>query len=378
MKILHLVSYSIWSGPMPSVYGLASAQRALGHEVSLWYDTKRGSMGGVEEPAQPIVEPQFSEQPLTLSAKSTPREWIRDCGVLSRYLRQERPDLIHVHLSHDHVLAKTVLRFSDQRPPLIRTVHARRSLAKRFGQKFLYRDLGGLIFRSQEDAELYKKDFSANDTHRVIPSGIDLSRFSPISQERKTSLRERWGLPADALVICHAGLIAGRGQLELLRAVAALESFEPWILYIGAGEQETELDDAIAASTVSSRVVRAGYLQGESLVDAYRCADLAFTGKLGNDAGGRIALEPMACGLPILGNTAGALKDIHLPEHGWACLPFDCETIHANLVDALGRGGSQLRAMGESAHRWVQQHRGFESEARATLELYKEACQKSA
>ena len=363
---------------MPSVYGLASAQRALGHEVSLWYDTKRGSMGGVEEPAQPIVDPQFSEQPLTLSAKSTPKEWIRDCGVLSRYVREERPDLIHVHLSHDHVLAKTVLRFSTQRPPLIRTVHARRSLAKRFGQKFLYRDLGGLIFRSQEHAELYQKDFSASDSHRVIPSGIDLSRFSPVSEERRASLRERWGLPPDALVICHAGLIAGRGQLELLQAAASLERFEPWILYIGAGEQETELDDAIAASTLSNRVIRAGYLQGESLVDAYRCADLAFTGKLGNDAGGRIALEPMACGLPILGNTEGALKDIHRPEHGWACLPFNCETIHANLVDALERGRDQLRAMGESAHRWVQEHRSFESEARATLEFYEQSRQRTA
>ena len=40
------------------------------------------------------------------------------------------------------------------------------------------------------------------------------------------------------------------------------------------GEQEIELDDAIAASTLSNRVIRAGYLQGESLVDAYRCADL--------------------------------------------------------------------------------------------------------
>ena len=147
---------------------------------------------------------------------------------------------------------------------------------------------------------------------------------------------------------------------------------------VGAGEQETELDDAIAASTLSNRVIRAGYLQGESLVDAYRCADLAFTGKLGNDAGGRIALEPMACGLPILGNTEGALKDIHRPEHGWTCLPFNCETIHANLVDALERGRDQLRAMGKSAHRWVQEHRSFESEARATLEFYEQSRQRTA
>ena len=40
---------------MPSVYGLASAQRALGHEVSLWYDTKRGSMGESKNPHSQLL-----------------------------------------------------------------------------------------------------------------------------------------------------------------------------------------------------------------------------------------------------------------------------------------------------------------------------------
>ncbi len=52
MRILHLVAYSLWSGPMPAVAGLAKAQRRLGHDVSLWYDTKRGIMQGYEEEAR--------------------------------------------------------------------------------------------------------------------------------------------------------------------------------------------------------------------------------------------------------------------------------------------------------------------------------------
>ena len=169
---------------MPSVYGLASAQRALGHEVSLWYDTKRGSMGGVEEPAQPIVDLTL-EQPLTLSAKSTPIEWIRDCGVFSRYVREERPDLIHVHLSHDHVLAKTVLRFSTQRPPPIRTVHARRSLAKRFRNFSTETSVDWyFVLKSMQNST---RRFSAR-LHRNS-SGIDLSRLSPASRNEELAKR---------------------------------------------------------------------------------------------------------------------------------------------------------------------------------------------
>ena len=69
--------------------------------------------------------------------------------------------------------------------------------------------------------------------------------------------------------------------------------------YIGAGEKEGS-SEGIRALNMTDRVIRTGYLQGQDR----GCVSLRgprFIG-LGNDAGGRIALEPMACGLPIVGN----------------------------------------------------------------------------
>ena len=357
---------------MPSVFGLAKAQREAGHSVSLWYDTKRDNMGGVEEVARPLVSAEFPEQLLTLSTKSTPLEWIRDCAALARHLKDERPDVLHVHLSHDHVLAKTVTRFSDYVPTLVRTVHARRSLAKRFGQSFLYRDLDGLIFRSDEHLGLFEEHFGRSTAMRVIPSGIDLSRFSPTSEAEKAELRSQRSIPEDATVICHAGLIANRGQVELLEALNSLNDASVWLLYIGGGEQEEQLDDLIKESQIEARVIRTGYLEGDALVDAYRCSDIAFVGRLGNDAGGRIALEPMACGIPVLGNTEGALGALVHARHGWPCDDIEVDAVRRCLTEALQSSRDALVRKGRDALTWVEANRGFLSEAQATLAFYDE------
>ena len=121
-------------------------------------------------------------------------------------------------------------------------------------------------------------------------------------------------------------IIANRGQAELLEALKSLGDESVWLLYIGAGEQEAALDRLIEQWGLGARVIRAGYLEGDALVDAYRCSDLAFVGRLGNDAGGRIALEPMACGLAVLGNTEGALEALVHDDHGWPCQVLEAAT----------------------------------------------------
>jgi len=327
-------------------------------------------MGGVEEVAHPHLSSDFPNQPLTLSAKSTPLEWIRDCAALSRFIKTEEPDVLHVHLSHDHVLAKTVTTFSDSSPLLIRTVHARRSLAKRFGQALLYRDLDGLIFRSSDHLSQFHRHFGDATPSCVVPSGIDLERFSPTSAAQKAQLRHARSLPEDARVICHAGLIADRGQVELLRAVHALQDRSVWLLYIGGGEQEEFLDELIEELGMSSRVIRTGYLDGEALVDAYRCSDLAFVGRLGNDAGGRIALEPMGCGLPVLGNTDGALAAIVSEDYGWPCSQLSQEEITRQLTLALRVDNDELSVIGKRARAWVEKNRSFSSEAAESIAFY--------
>ncbi|MBI5510319.1 MAG: glycosyltransferase family 4 protein [Deltaproteobacteria bacterium] len=368
MRILHLCSYSLYSGPIPATLGLALAQQQLGHTVYLGYDRKRGAFNDYEEAAAPWIEPRALTPPrsLTLSAKSSPLEYVHDLVGLRALYRAV--DVVHLHLSHDHTLA--ALAGKPFRLPLVRTLHSARSVERRFGQRWLHSRVDGLIVRCAAHRELLRQRFGIESAGvRVIKGSIDAARFEPASAAARLRARARFELPADAPVLCHVALIAGRGQEELVAAVKLLGARAPRVLFVGRGEGEAALRRAVDAAGVGTRVRFAGYLQGEALLDAYAAADAAFLAVPGNDASMRAALEAMASALPLIAVTEDALGELCSVETGFPLQSRDPAAIAAGLSAWLESGGA-ARARGLAGRAAVERERTFASEARATLAFY--------
>ena len=181
MKILHLVSYPIFSGPLPSTLLLAEYQKKLGHEVWLAIDRKRRDLDAFEEaawesnpnetnqdPASPLtrirqLEPQ---QRFTLSTHNNVFEFLRDRKTLSTLSKEM--DIIHTHLSHDHLISSISGIPKKKR---IRTIHSARSLSKRFGQTWLFQLNGGIIVRSNEHQNLLTNTFNFDLDRTAIVCG---------------------------------------------------------------------------------------------------------------------------------------------------------------------------------------------------------------
>jgi glycosyltransferase involved in cell wall biosynthesis len=372
VRILHLCSYSLYSGPIPATLGLALAQRQLGHTVYLGYDVKRGAFNDFEEAAAPWIEPHglTPPLPLTLSAKSTAVEWLRDRTHVRRTLHGHAIDLIHVHLSHDHGLAALAGR--PVGVPLVRTMHAERSLERRFGQAWLHRRVQGFILRCVPHQQLLCERFGVDPARtRVIEGSIDASRFAPASGEARRRARVGFDLPSDVPVLVHVALIAGRGQVELVRAMALLGRRAPHVLFVGRGEEEAELKRLVDEIGVGQRVRFTGYLQGDRLLEAYAAADAAFLAAPGNDAAMRAALEAMACGLPLLAVSAGALGELCTTETGFPISERAPAAIVAAVTSWLD-AGDRARSLGRTARGLVERERTFAREATRTVAFYDE------
>jgi glycosyltransferase involved in cell wall biosynthesis len=78
----------------------------------------------------------------------------------------------------------------------------------------------------------------------------------------------------------------------------------------------------------------------------------------------------MGCGIPVLGNTDGALETIVRSEFGWPCAKLDEEEIARQLKRALVASSEELASMGKRARAWVEQHRSFSSEAAESVAFY--------
>lgn len=368
MRILHLVAYSLYSGPVPSTLGLALAQRARGDEVWLGFDTKRGAINDFEEAAAPRLKHFELDPPerFTLSTKSSPIELVRDVLRLKRLAQSV--DVVHVHMSHDHTLARLAF-IGGHRPRLVRTFHAERSLTPRLGQRGLTRFADAWIVRAQDHERRLTRLFGLTGAH-VIPGGIDANDFKPQDSALRAKARKRFAIPENARVLGHVALIAGRGQQELAMAVAQLPKDErPHLVYVGRGEQEEALRRHVTSLGLDPWTRFTGYLAGPELLEGYAMLDAAFVAQPGNDASARAALEAMACGLPTLAVTQGALAEAVTEERGYPVDSRSPMAILATLRDWLASHDEAL-ARAERARRYVLEERSFAREAELTARAY--------
>ena len=370
LNILHLVSYSLYSGPVSPTLGLALQQHRAGHQVSIACDTKRGNFDGFEEPALPRLEASglLADIGLTLSTKSSPLQLMRDVARLRARFTLGDLDILHVHMSHDHTLA-TVARQGIRNPPLVAlSFHASRSLVDRRGQGWRNRSADGWIVRTQSDRDRVLEKFSLPaERTRLVSGSVDTELFVPSSVEERARAKRELGLPEDSVVLGHVALIADRGQRELLDALDTRRSTQLHLMYVGRGQDESALRAVVEERGLSERVHFAGYLRDEALLRAYSAMDAAFVAGPGNDASVRAALEAMSCGLPVIGDRGGAVTDYLDERRGYLVDSRDGSAI-ASAVDRMLEDDTARERSGTSRE-FVQEHHAGPQEAHATLRL---------
>jgi glycosyltransferase involved in cell wall biosynthesis len=141
---------------------------------------------------------------------------------------------------------------------------------------------------------------------RVVPCGVDTSRFQPEGQAAKRH--------AD-LRLLHVGSLADHQGLEqLLRMLPEFANAE---LVIAGGPEADELDSDIAykklgklaaALGVADRITFTGQVEGKNLAALIRSADI-FVSTARYEPFGSAAISAMACGKPIVANSVGGYAD---------------------------------------------------------------------
>lgn len=165
--------------------------------------------------------------------------------------------------------------------------------------------------------------------------GIDTDFFSPGAPN---SAVRNWltdGHPDEFLVI-NVGRQAPEKRLEVLReTISPLKGVR--LALIGDGPSHQYLRRVFA----NTPTVMTGYLRGQALVEAYRAAD-AFIFPSTTETFGLVALEAMACRLPVITARAGGVLDTVID--GYNGLFYDPERPHemGELVERL-RDHPQLR-----------------------------------
>ena len=147
---------------------------------------------------------------------------------------------------------------------------------------------------------------------------VDLACFSPGDQA--AARRER-GLPANGVIALFVGrLLEIKGVRRLLAVAQRAELRSMTFVFAGVGPLA---DEVAAAAAADARIVFAGRVSNTDLPAYYRAADVLCVPSLYAEGYGRVILESLACGTPVLGADCPGIREATSDRVAWLVEPSE-------------------------------------------------------
>lgn len=285
--------------------------------------------------------------------------WPRAVLQLARFLRRERPDVVHFFLPRPYVYGSLAAELAGQR----RRIMSRRSLADyqaaypllRNLERMLHRRTLGVIGNSQ--AVVDQLVLETGDARKValIHNGIELPE--PIAAAERQHIRQALQVPDETLVIAIvANLLAYKGHRDLLEALvlAQDELPQPWrVLAIGRDDGiGAELKRQAQTLNISGNI---SWLGERSDVGPLLAASDMFVLPSHQEGFSNALLEAMAASLPAIATAVGGNIDaVRDSDSGLLVRVKDPRGLAAAIV-RLAKDPALRRRLGDAARLRVAQ-----------------------
>lgn len=281
---------------------------------------------------------------------------------LINYLKKHHYDIIHTHNSKAGFLGRLAAKRANV-PVIIHTVHGFafhdqeplwRRILFRMLERTASRWCDKMIFISQPliDWALKERIVGAEKIIKIY-SGIDLDQFHPVSEEAKARIRKKWHLGVDDAVIGMVSkLWEGKGHSILIEAFRKIKKEMPHakLVIVGEGYLQDHLQNLAREYNLQDSIIFTGFLMDVSeIIAAFDVSVLPsfFEGM------GRVLLESMAMGKPIVASRVGGIPDlVEDRRNGFLTTPGDINEV-ANAILQVLKNKALADHMGEAGRKKV-------------------------
>ncbi|MCI0432554.1 MAG: glycosyltransferase family 4 protein [Gemmatimonadetes bacterium] len=296
----------------------------------------------------------------------------------ARMVREAAADFVHIDEEpYSAVTAQLVRQCGRQGVPccFFAAQNLDRPLPAPFRRmrRHVFRGVAGGLAGTDTAARLLRRWGFAGRVAVIPQLGVNAERFRPCAQARA---RQRDGIRAgNAFVVGYAGrFVPEKGLPLLVRAFASLRD-DARLVLIGDGPERSAIDAAARAAGVHERVHVVGRVGSTAMPDWLNALDVLVlpSVRLRNrmEQFGRILVEAMACGVPVVGTTCGEIPRV-IGNAGIVVT----ERREAELAAALAalEGDAVERArLGGLGRRRVLEHFTNDSIAERTVRFYRRA-----
>jgi len=267
--------------------------------------------------------------------------------------RDHALDLFHVHYAYPHAVSGFLARqmLGPRAPRLVTTLHG--TDVRLVGQDAAYRELIRFGIE-QSDGVTAVSAFLEAETRaqlglarpiEVIPNFINPALFTPA--RRDAAVRRLWASEDERLVVHVSNFRPVKRVLDTVAAFARLAQAVPArLLLAGTGPDLPAAVRRAEELGLAGRVTVLG--ESRAIQDVIAQADLVMLSSE-SEGFGMVALEAMACGVPVVGTRCGGLEEVVSDGvDGFLVAVGDVPALAARAVEILADPGRLCR-MGAAA-----------------------------
>ncbi|NJL40297.1 MAG: glycosyltransferase family 1 protein [Leptolyngbyaceae cyanobacterium SM1_4_3] len=234
-----------------------------------------------------------------------------------------------------------------------------------------------VVSTSPQEQEHLRSLVSLRGNVEIIPCGTDTCKFGSVS---RANARQQLGIDPDTKVIFYVGRFDRRKGIEtLVRAVgrSQLRGKEKLKLMIGGGSrpgysdgiERDRIEGIVAELGMTEFTHFPGRLGDVELPIFYAASDVCVTPSH-YEPFGLVAIEAMACGIPVVASDVGGFQFTVIPEETGLLVPVKDDAAFAAAIDRVLTEPGLGDRLGQAARARVEQYFSWDGVASQLSHLY--------
>ncbi|MBF0557736.1 MAG: glycosyltransferase [Nitrospirae bacterium] len=291
---------------------------------------------------------------------------------LVRHIRGNAYDIVNTHSGKDSWVGGIAAKLARV-PVLVRTRHLNIPLRRNIFNFIHYLpDMYISCGENMRNTLVSKCGFPADKVVN-ISTGVSDDFFNV---KRNPTLKKKYGLEADALVIAKVGIFrrvkAHQVTLKCVRRVVD-ELPNARFLFVGDGPDREEMEGLARKLGVAEYVIFTGFIN--DIAEVYSFSDLSILSSLSEGIPQSI-MQAMAAGVPVVATRVGGIPEIisHM-ETGILVEPLDHEALAEGIIKIL-RNSDLAASFSEKAKEFVLKHHSMRIMLDKTESLYRSLLEK--
>lgn len=205
----------------------------------------------------------------------------------------------------------------------------------------------------------------------VLHNGVDVDRFKPLAGVRD-EMRKKLGIPkASRVVLTVRRIVYKNGVDTLIDSAEKSIRKNPRLVFlvVGKGPDFEKVKEKIVQLGIQENFRLIGFVSDDDLPFYYNAADFFVLPSKSGEGLPLVALEAMACGLPIIATNVGGISEIMKEECGKLVPPNSPDVLAEAILEFSRR---ELASLRRDLRVMVEQEHSWDRNVEKLIEIYEE------